>query len=89
MANPMPWLTDAIQTIRRESRAAWLRFEISSTQAYLDDCAQDGLIHSLHLDEWRTRLAEMRVELATLAPPLPTHTHATTPNVIPLHRSES
>lgn len=66
----MPWLTQAIVTIRRESRAAWLRYEIASTQAYLDDCAKDGLIRSLHLDEWRGRLAEMRVELATLAPPL-------------------
>lgn len=76
----------AIAATRRQFRALWLQYEISSTQAYLDDCARDGLIHSLHLDEWRARLADMRVELATLAPPLPQQQPS---NVIPLHRSES
>jgi hypothetical protein len=66
----MAKLSAAILAIRRELRALWLRYEIAETEAYLADCARDGLIHSLHLDEWRTRLAEMRVELATLAPPL-------------------
>ena len=74
----VPWLTDAMATIRRQSRALWLRYEIDETERYLADCAKDGLIRSLHLDEWRTRLAEMRVELATLAPPLKQTTPVTT-----------
>lgn len=63
-------ITERIAAIRRASRRLWLQYEICETEAYLADCARDGLIDSLHLREWRGRLAEMRVELATLQEPL-------------------
>lgn len=47
-------------------RALWLRYVIWETEAYLRDCERDGLIHSLHLDEWRGQVADMRVRLALL-----------------------
>lgn len=63
-------ITERIAAIRRAPRRLWLQYEIYETEAYLADCARDGLIDSLHLREWRGRLAEMRVELATLQEPL-------------------
>jgi len=63
-------ITERIAAIRRASRRLWLQYEIYETEAYLADCARDGLIDSLHLREWRGRLAQMRIELAMLQEPL-------------------
>ena len=63
-------ITERIAAIRREARHLWLQYEIYETEAYLADCARDGLIDSLHLREWRGRLAQMRIELAMLQEPL-------------------
>ena len=63
-------ITERIAAIRREARRLWLQYEIYETESYLADCARDGLIDSLHLREWRGRLAQMRVELATLREPI-------------------
>lgn len=58
-----------MSAIIRFVRRCWLRYEISETEAYLRACARDGLIDSLHLHEWRGRVAQMRVELALLEGP--------------------
>lgn len=57
----------ALRTLLRTIRRAWLAYEIHETDAYLRACARDGLVHSLHLEEWRARLAGMRAEYAGLA----------------------
>lgn len=61
-------------------RRAWLRFVIFETEAYLQDCERDGLVHSLHIAEWRATLADLRVQLALLQPPVAAP-HPPTPNV--------
>jgi len=60
-------MTRHLRLIARALRRAWLAYEIHETDAYLRACARDGLVHSLHLDEWRARLAHMRAEYAGLA----------------------
>lgn len=62
------WLAALALAIVRGPRIAWLRLEIWETEAYLHDCQRDALVNSLHITEWRGRLAEMRVQLALLQP---------------------
>ena len=56
-----------LSSLYRAIRAALLMYEIWETEHYLRDCERDGLVHSLHLDEWRGRLCDMRVRLALLS----------------------
>lgn len=67
--SPAALLAHLLCAAARLLRRAWLRFEIHETEAYLRDCALDGLVDSLHLRHWRERLDAMRVELATLQEP--------------------
>lgn len=59
-------MSHLIASLGRAIRSAWLVYEISETEAYLRACARDGLINSLHLEEWRGRVCSMRCELAAL-----------------------
>lgn len=59
---PLQWLRYA----RCLVRALWLPYEIHETRAYLRACSRDGLVHSLHLDEWRRRLGGMEAELVAV-----------------------
>ena len=72
------WLAALALAIVRGPRIAWLRLEIWETEAYLRDCERDGLVNSLHIAEWRGRLAQMRVQLALLQPARRTTASATT-----------
>lgn len=47
-------------------RIAWLRYQIWELEAWLADCARDGLHSSLHLRECRGQLAELRIRLIDL-----------------------
>lgn len=41
-------------------QALWLDYEIHETEAYLRECARDGLVESLHLNSWKLNAGEMR-----------------------------
>lgn len=47
-------------------QAAWLHYEIHETEAYLRDCARDGLVESLHLKYWRRNVEAMVVDQIVL-----------------------
>ncbi len=56
--------------LTRGPRRAWLAFELWELEAWMRDCARDGLHHSLHLQRCRARAGELRTALALLQPPL-------------------
>lgn len=45
----------------------WLRFKIRETEAYLRDCARDGLTDSLSIRDWRAQLAGLHAERLQIA----------------------
>jgi hypothetical protein len=47
-------------------KAAHLRWNIDSAEAYMLACERDGIMDSVTLRYWRDHLAAERVELATL-----------------------
>lgn len=48
------------------TKALWLDYEIHETEAYLRDCARDGLRDSLHLTYWRQSIGAMRARQIAL-----------------------
>ena len=45
-------------------RIWWLRWEISSAESWINDCARDGIHDSDSLTSLRWRVQELRVQLA-------------------------
>lgn len=58
--------TGALQALHRAGHAAWLRYVIWETEAWIRACEADGLHHSLHLTQVRHELAANRVQLILL-----------------------
>lgn len=61
-ARPRPLVVRMVRAVER----AFLRYRISSTQRYLDDCARDGILVGHVVDEWRWEIHDMRLRLAEL-----------------------
>jgi hypothetical protein len=76
------WLSDAELAARLPSRIPtrrpllvrwwraalrlWVRWQISATEQYLDDCERDGITDSLSIRDFHRQLDAMRVRLALL-----------------------
>lgn len=50
--------------VKRLLHMAWLRYEISSAEEWLEDCRRDGIFDSLTLRQQRRHIATLYVELA-------------------------
>lgn len=72
-------LAALLLAITRGPRQALLRYRIWELQAWMRDCALDGLAGSLHLQACQAELDALCVQLALLQPPRrPAPTTATT-----------
>ena len=56
--------------LTRGLRRALLAYELWELEAWMADCARDGLHHSLHMQRCRARAGELRTAMALLQPPL-------------------
>jgi len=55
-----------LQRLWRLVRIGWLRWQISTTEDYLDDLRRDGLEDSMSVREFNRQVQAMRVVLATV-----------------------